>query len=194
VSPRELSEIADTVHAQGVLALVRTRDAGAEELIRAIPPPPLLVALDGIADPGNLGTIVRTCDWFGAGGILLGKTSVDIFNPKVIRSTMGGIFHLPVAPGVDLPAVLRTAKAGGYGIVVADPRGEAGEEGVTFPARTVLVFGSEAHGVSDDLSAIADTRVAIRRSGRGESLNVSVSCGILLAAYRRSAAGGGPHR
>ena len=186
VTPRELSQFADTVNAQGVLAVVRKRKESAGDLIRRTPPPALLVGLDGIADPGNLGSIVRSCDWFGAGGILLGRTSVDLYNPKVVRATMGGIFHVPVVTGVDLPLAAVQAKEQGYRVYVADPRAALSDADVRFPERSLMVFGNEAHGVSEDLSRVADERVAIRRYGAAESLNVGVACGILLSVHRRT--------
>ena len=185
VTHRELSQFADTVNAQGVLAVVRKRDESAGELIRRIAPPALVVALDGIADPGNLGSIVRTCDWFGAGGILPGRTSVDLYNPKVVRSTMGGIFHVPVVTGLDLPECVVQAKEQGYAVYVTDPSADLFDGDVHFSERSLVVFGNEARGVSGDLSRLADERVAIRRYGVGESLNVGVACGILLSAHRR---------
>jgi TrmH family RNA methyltransferase len=185
VTHRELSQFADTVNALGVLALVRKRNESAGELIRRLAPPALIVALDGIADPGNLGSIVRTCDWFGAGGILLGRASVDLYNPKVVRSTMGGIFHVPVVTGLDLPLCAVQAKEQGYTVYVTDPSADLFDADVRFPERSLIVFGNEARGVSEDLSRIADERVAIRRYGAAESLNVGVACGILLSAHRR---------
>ncbi|HTY59371.1 MAG TPA: RNA methyltransferase, partial [Bacteroidota bacterium] len=86
VTYRELAQCADTVTPQGVIALVRTKSESASGLLKRLSAPSLIVALDGIADPGNLGSIIRTCDWFGAGGIFLGKGSVDPYNPKAVRS------------------------------------------------------------------------------------------------------------
>jgi TrmH family RNA methyltransferase len=186
VTPGELSQFADTVHAQGVLAIVRRRNESAGEVIRRTTMPALLVGLDGIADPGNLGSIIRTCDWFGAAGILLGRTSVDLYNPKVVRATMGGIFHVPVATGLDLPLSASQAKERGYTVYVTDPSADLFDADVRFPERSLIIFGNEAHGVSEDLSRAADARVAIRRYGAAESLNVAVACGILLSAHRRS--------
>jgi len=186
VTPRELSQFADTVNAQGVLAVVRRRNESGGDLIRRLPAPALLVGLDGIADPGNLGSIVRTCDWFGAGGILLDRSSVDLYNPKVVRATMGGIFHVPVATGLDLPLSVLQAKEQGYTVYVADSRADLSDGDVRFRERSLIVFGNEAHGVSEEVSRAADARVAIRRYGAAESLNVGVACGILLAAHRRS--------
>jgi len=185
VSARELSSIADTVHAQGVVALVRIPGGDAARILRRAPSPAIVVALDGVADPGNLGTIVRTCDWFGAAGLLLGHGSVDLYNPKVVRATMGGLFHLPCVQQVAVADAARAAREEGFSIVVADPAGGTSEEDAAFASRSFIILGNEAHGVDPALGALADAHVAIRRRGRGESLNVGVACGILLAACRR---------
>ena len=132
LSGAELAQIADTVNAQGVIALVRKRNESAEGLIDRSPTPALIVAVDGISDPGNLGSIVRTCDWFGAGGILVGRGSVDLYNPKVVRATMGGIFHLPVVTGIDLPLSAVRAKERGYTVYVTDPSADLLETDVRF--------------------------------------------------------------
>ena len=185
VSAREFASFADTVHAQGILALVLKKQESAGDLIDRLPAPALIVALDGIADPGNLGTVIRTCDWFAAGGVLLGASSVDVYNPKVVRATMGGIFHVPLASGVDLPVAAGHARERGYTVYAADPAAESSEADLRFAERSLLVFGNEAHGISSGLARVADARVAIRRFGSAESLNVGVACGILLAAHRR---------
>ena len=185
VTPRELAQCADTVNPQGIIALVRTPNESAPRLIRSVPAPALLVALDGIADPGNLGSIIRTCDWFGAGGVLLGKGSVDPYNPKAVRATMGGIFRVPLATGLDLADAAADAKREGYTVYVAEAGADLDESDVEWADRSLIALGSEAHGVSDDLARAADARVAVRRYGAAESLNVGVACGILLAAHRR---------
>jgi TrmH family RNA methyltransferase len=182
---REFAGIADTVNAQGVLALVRAEKVTAEDLMDRLGAPSVVVALDGIADPGNLGSILRTCDWFGTGGVLLGSGSVDLYNPKVVRATMGGIFRVPVAVDLDLPEEALRAKARGYTVFVADQSARVPLAEARFPERTLIALGNEAHGVSAALARIADERISIPRFGSAESLNVGVACGILLAAHRR---------
>jgi TrmH family RNA methyltransferase len=145
----------------------------------------VVAAFDAVSDPGNLGAMVRTCDWFGVNGILVGRDSVDLYNPKVVRSTMGGIFHLPIAVGMDLPGLIPRAKKQGYTVYVTDARGDVQFDRVSFAGRSLLVFGNEAWGVSDQVGALADVRLAIRRYGAAESLNVSVACGVILAMLRR---------
>ena len=141
----------------------------------------LLVALDHVGDPGNVGTIIRTADWFAAGGILLGAGCVDPFNEKVVRSTAGSIFHVPLVADIDLPTALAEAKAAGFAIVTAQMDGATPLADWRPARRTIVILGSEAHGVSADLKLRADVSVAVPRYGRAESLNVAIAAGILLA-------------
>jgi TrmH family RNA methyltransferase len=185
ITPREMETIADTVHTQGILGVARQRTTSSGALLEKREGSSVLVALDAVSDPGNLGSIIRTCDWFGVNGILIGRASVDLYNPKVVRATMGGMFHLPVVEDVDLLPALTKARERGYTIYVADASGESHHDKITFASRSLIVFGNEAWGVSDQLRAMADTRVAIRRYGSAESLNVGVACGVILSGLHR---------
>jgi TrmH family RNA methyltransferase len=98
---------------------------------------------------------------------------------------MGGIFHLPIVEGVDLPLTISRAKSMGYRIYVTELEGETHFDRVSYEGKTMVIFGNEAWGVSDQVSELADYRVSIRRYGQGESLNVSVACGIVLSAMHR---------
>ena len=182
ISEEELRTVADTIHSQGVLAVVHRPEplVSDERLSRAS----LVVALDAVADPGNVGSIVRSADWFGADLVLLGKGSVELFNEKVIRSTVGSVFHVPVVSGVDLPSTLRRMKQEGFFIVGLS--GEAKRAYTDEPgrAKTVVVLGSEGHGLSKEVRASTDVIVQIPRFGKAESLNVSVACGIILSHIR----------
>jgi TrmH family RNA methyltransferase len=177
--------ISETVTFQGVLAVVRRKEYTLGAVLRSPGGQSVVAAFDGIADPGNLGAMVRTCDWFGVNGVIVGRDSVDLYNPKVVRSTMGGVFHLPIAVGVDLLTAIPRAREMGYTVYVTDANGEAHFDRVVFAQRSLLLFGNEAWGVSDHVGQLADVRVAIRRYGSAESLNVSVACGIILASLRR---------
>ena len=185
VSAKALASIAETVTSQGIVALLKQSHVSAEGLIERRNGESTLVALDAVSDPGNLGSIVRTCDWFGVHGMLIGRGSVELYNPKVVRGTMGGIFHLPIAQGLDLPSVVSTAREHGYTIYVTDPRGESHFDRVTYAQKSLLVFGNEAWGVSEQVKTLAHVRLAIRRYGAAESLNVGVACGIVLSALHR---------
>ncbi len=185
VTQRELEGFTDTVHAPGIAAVLAQRHDTASSILRPGGGSSLLVAVDAVSDPGNLGSIVRTCDWFGMDGLLIGENSVDVYNPKVVRATMGGLFHIPVAQGVDLPVACTRAKELGYTVYATDPEGAAHFDRVAYASKSVVVFGNEAWGISDGVKAAADTRVAIRKYGFAESLNVGVACGIVLSAIRK---------
>jgi len=191
ITAREMEQISDTVTAQGVLAMVEWRQWSVAHLLATAARASLIVALDAVADPGNVGSIIRTCDWFGAQALVLGRNSVDVHNPKVVRSTMGSLFHVPVLGGVDLPEFLGQAKEQGYTVYAAAADGDAFADQVTYAAKVLVVLGNEAWGVSDPVNSAADVRLAIRRHGAAESLNVGVACGILLAAIRRQRTGTG---
>jgi TrmH family RNA methyltransferase len=188
VSHRELRAMGDTENSQGIVAVVRQKRVEASELIEAGGTDAVYVALDAVSDPGNLGSIIRTCDWFGVNGLLIGDGSVELYNPKVIRSTMGGIFHLPIAQKIDLAAAVSRARDAGFRVYVTDAAGETHFDRVTYDRRSVIVFGNEARGVSDHVRAMADVRLTIRKYGAAESLNVGVACGIVLSALHRLSA------
>lgn len=188
VSQKQIGRLTDTVHPQGVLAVIRIPTHDADRLVSASGPGSVLVALDGISDPGNIGTIVRTCAWFGVNGILLDDRSVEIANPKVLRATMGAIFHVPVAEKVDLPLMIPRMKNLGFRIVVTSAAGEGDDVRISPEGRILIVFGSEAHGASPAVMEAADEKLGIPRYGSGESLNVSVAAGIVLHRVRSRSA------
>jgi len=185
VTTREMEVISETVSFQGIVAVLKQKQFSLESLLHNNGTHSFLVAFDGASDPGNVGSMIRTCDWFGVGGILLGRNSVELYNPKVIRATMGGIFHFPIVEGVDLLSTLSKAKAMGYKTYVTDVNGEVHFDRVRYENRSLLVFGNEAWGVSDQVKQLADVRLTIRRYGAAESLNVSVACGVVLSALHR---------
>jgi len=185
MSEREFSALADTVHAQGIAAIVETKRASFPGILARDRPGALLVALDAVADPGNVGTIIRTCDWFGVDGIILGEGCADLYNPKVVRGTMGSVFHLPVAEGVNLEKSLPLARDAGYRVLATDAASH--DQLPADQRKSILVFGNEAHGISKVVRALCDRSIAIPRYGRAESLNVSIACGVLLAQLRSHA-------
>jgi TrmH family RNA methyltransferase len=101
LSERQLDGIADTVSSQGVLAVITLPGAEPGAILKSAGPDAVIVALDGVSDPGNIGTIIRTAAWFGASGIFLSERSVELSNPKLLRSTMGAVFSISVSSGVD---------------------------------------------------------------------------------------------
>ncbi|SHM11868.1 RNA methyltransferase, TrmH family [Caldanaerovirga acetigignens] len=178
--------LSDTKTPQGIMAVVRMKKF---EIANFYEGNFLVVALDGIKDPGNMGTIIRTADAAGASGILAGKGCVDVYNPKVIRSTMGSIFHLPVVEEIDLQRVLEELSIKGAKIVVTSLGAKKSYLDADYTSPVVIVFGSEAEGVSKEILNMPSEQVKIPLFGKAESLNVAVACGILLyeAARQRRA-------
>lgn len=139
-----------------------------------------LVALDGIQDPGNMGTIIRTADWFGIRTVLASSDSVELYNPKTIQSTMGSIYRMNVH-SVELPIVLRELRDKDYRIIGADLRGENVFISSFPEVKSVLVIGSESHGIRPDITSLLTDTFFIPGDGGAESLNAAVAAGILMA-------------
>ncbi len=139
----------------------------------------LVVAVDGVQDPGNLGTIIRSADAVGAQGIVLGKGTVDLYNPKTVRSTMGSMFHLPIAEA-DLTQLLPRAQAGGAQLVITDLSASRSCYDLDLTKPTWLVLGNEGSGVSPEVSALVNETVIIPMRGESESLNVAMAATVLL--------------
>jgi len=178
----QLRQIADTVHAQGVVAIAQQKhdSLGGLRLERTS----LIVAADAVSDPGNLGSMIRSSDWFNVDAFLLGRGCVELYNEKVIRSTVGSIFHLPIVEAVDLPSVLKDLGSKGFSVVGFSGDGKMEYTKRQASPREIFVFGSEAHGFSREVKSAIDEVVRIPRYGKAESLNVGVACGIVLAHAR----------
>ena len=182
VSGHVLEAVCDTRTPQGA--------CGAFDLPRLIDlsrPPERLVALDGVQDPGNVGTIWRTCDAAGLGGMLLSPCCADVFSPKVQRSAMGSGFRVGVWIG-ELPAALRALQEQGYRIVASSLQGAPFYEAQLPRERFVLVIGNEARGVSDEVMELADVRLKLPMRGGAESLNAAVAAGIMMYELTRTLA------
>ncbi len=136
-----------------------------------------VVALDQISDPGNLGTIIRICDWMGVDQIVCAMDSVDVFNPKVVQASMGSIFRVNVSYE-HLEEYLGNSDS--KTILEADMEGDSVYK-FEFPEKGILVMGSESHGLRPEISAKCTSKISIPQFGGGESLNVAISTGILLS-------------
>ncbi|WP_422445419.1 23S rRNA (guanosine(2251)-2'-O)-methyltransferase RlmB [Thermoanaerobacterium sp. DL9XJH110] len=169
--------LSDTVSPQGILAVVKIKSYQIEDIPER---DFLVVALDRIKDPGNMGTIIRTADAAGASAIVTNKGCVDIFNPKVIRSTMGSIFHLPFVEVEDLTGTLMCLKRRGGRVVATHLKAERCYYDVDYTKPMILVMGKEDEGVSREILEISDEVIKIPMPGKAESLNVSVANGIVL--------------
>lgn len=170
VSEKELERLSSLTTPNQVLAMVRQPERG------KIPTTfnGLAVALDGIQDPGNLGTIIRTCDWFGITHIICSEDCADLFNPKVIQATMGSFLRVSLYY-TSLETFLEQQKLPVYAAVLdGKPVKEKAKNGI-------LLIGNESRGISAALKPLCTEHIAIERKGGAESLNAAVACGILLA-------------
>ncbi|MFL6045388.1 MAG: TrmH family RNA methyltransferase [Propionibacteriaceae bacterium] len=183
-SARTVDELADTVTPQGLVAVCQMVDVPAVKALAGAPR--LVVLCDQVRDPGNLGTVIRCADAFGADAVLVSRDSVDVYNAKTVRATTGSLFHLPLAIGVDLDDAVTVAHDSGLQIFGADPAApetindlaESGE----LARPTMWVMGNEAWGLPTEHQALLDRRVALRLYGRAESLNLSTAAAIFLYA------------
>ncbi|MCX6121568.1 MAG: RNA methyltransferase [Ignavibacteriales bacterium] len=177
----QLKQISDEVHSQGIVALVHQHTETFD--IQCLRFAKYIVACDNVSDPGNLGTILRTCDWFGVDAVLLGEGSVSLYNEKVVRATAGSIFHLNVFEKIDLQTTLSHLKSESFKLIATALDGKPFN--FTSPQKkSVLILGSEAHGVNPDILQQVDEVLSIPRFGKAESLNVGIACGIFLANWR----------
>lgn len=183
VSDREMDRISDVETSQGVLAVVaveRMKDDRLDGLAR-------IIALDGLQDPGNAGALIRTAAWFGVDAVVTAAGTVDLYNPKVVRAAMGGLWDVGHAHVDDLATLLRRLRSAGFTAYGADLEGTAAGEW-TPSEPSVLVFGSEAHGISGSVAALLDERIVIPGNARRrgvESLNVAVAGGIAVYEWTR---------
>ena len=172
VTAEVMKAASDTDSPQGVVAAVNTPDLTPPEVY----PAGLIVALDRIQDPGNLGTVLRTADAFGAAGLIVGEGSVDPFMPKAVRAAMGSTYHIPVWQG-ELQTELKRLKEQGFGLVCGHLEGE--EELPELPEKRVIVIGNEANGASPE-AASECFLYRLPMKGRAESLNAAVAAAILI--------------
>ncbi|MGN8024901.1 TrmH family RNA methyltransferase [Microbacterium sp. 22242] len=176
-----LSAMADTVTPQGVIAVARQTPTSVRDIFAANPR--LVAICEEVRDPGNLGTIIRAADATGADAVVLTGRTVDLYNPKVVRSTTGSLFHLPVSVGGDLADVVTRAHAAGLQVVAADVKGDdllaARADGV-LAGPTAWLFGNEAHGLEEGALELADRALRLPIFGRAESLNLATAASVCL--------------
>ncbi len=173
--------LCDTKSPEGVLCVIKTKSTDIDKFDDG-----LYLYCDCVADPGNAGTLIRTADAVGASGVLFSEGSVDIYNPKTVRSTMGSLFHLPIYDNVK-GDVLSCMKEKGFCVLSGALCEDAKDyQSVKYPKKTVIVVGNEANGVSQDVLKLSDDAVIIPILGRAESLNVSVAGSILMYEWRRN--------
>lgn len=181
------AELSDTKTPQGILAIVKQFSYNLDSILKR-EEKPLFLLLETIQDPGNLGTMIRTAEAAGVTGVIMNTETVDLYNPKVVRATMGSMFRVPCIVAEDFEGLLQRLK--GQGIAVYAAHLDAKEVYDAFPYEegTAFIIGNEANGISDKLSAAADQLVKIPMCGQVESLNAATAATILLfeaASHRR---------
>ena len=200
-----LAAMADTVNPQGIVAVCSFVDVSLESVLDA--GPRLIAVMCQVRDPGNAGTVLRAADAAGADAVILTGSSVDIYNPKAVRSTAGSLFHLPVVLGADVEDLVARCREQGIGVLAADGYGTVNLDQLqdenaarrlgngsvasayALEAPTAWLFGNEAQGLSDAELALADHRVAVPVYGAAESLNLGTAATVCLYASARSQQG-----
>ena len=164
--------VCDTKTPQGIAAVLtmQAREASG----------PRLLALDGVQDPGNVGTIIRTADAAGFTGVLFSPECADLFSPKVLRATMGSIFRLGFSFPSSLPDILEQYKKDGFSVLSSQLDGSPFYDRKDVSSSFVLVIGNEGNGVSDAVKAVATHRLCLPMRGGAESLNAAVAAGIMM--------------
>ena len=185
VSDTVFKSMSETKTPQGILAVAeipdyRLLDKGFLEQAYTKNGKIKLLVLEDTADPGNLGTIMRTAEAAGVTGVIMGKGTVDIFNPKVVRSTMGSIFRLPFAYVEDLKETIQEFKKQGISFYATHLKGEKSYKDIKYSDRSAIIVGNEARGLSDEVADLADTYVLIPMQGKVESLNAAVAAALMM--------------
>lgn len=183
VSDAVFREISDTTSPQGILAVIHMPQYAREEILST--PEATLVCLENIQDPGNLGTIIRTAEGAGVRGVVLSKGCVDLFNPKVVRSTMGALYRVPYYITEDMTTEVECMRQKGFRMFAA--RLDASEDytKVDYRGKIGILIGNEANGLCKETAARADVGVKIPMEGQLESLNAAVSAALLMYESHR---------
>lgn len=176
LSVTDIGKLCDTKTPQEIVAVIKMKKISAGSVVSAR----LIVAMENISDPGNMGTILRNCDWFGVKNVLLNSDCAEIFNPKVIRASAGSVFHLNISEEENFYDVLNERKKSGYKILCADLNGENLYD-FSHGGNMILVLANEANGPTNELLNLCDTKITIPRIGSAESLNVASASAIILS-------------
>ncbi|MER5770567.1 TrmH family RNA methyltransferase [Streptomyces sp. NPDC001985] len=188
-----IADISTTVTPQGLVGVCRFLDTPFDAVVAARPR--LVAVLAHVRDPGNAGTVLRCADAAGADAVVLTDASVDLYNPKAVRASVGSHFHLPVAVGVPVEEAVRALKGAGVRVLAADGAGEddldAELDAGTMGGPTAWIFGNEAWGLPEETRALADAVVRVPIHGRAESLNLATAAAVCLYASARAQRAGG---
>ena len=175
-----IEQFSSTVSPQGMTAVVRMWDQNPDAIFHASAK--LVVALTAVRDPGNAGSVIRVADAAGADGVIMSSDSVDLFNPKVVRSSVGSLFHLPIAVGQNLAETISTARSNGMQVLAADTGGISLYGDANLAKPTLWIFGNEAWGIPKEVLELVDHVVSIPIYGQAESLNLATASALCLYA------------
>lgn len=177
-------DICDTVTPQGIVCIVRQKEYNLKTILKK-GQKQIFVLLESLQDPGNLGTIMRTAEGAGAAAVIMNKSTVDLFNPKVIRSTMGSVFRVPFLVYDDLKDAVSELKENGVTVYAAHLKGKNNYDEESYEHSSAFLIGNESKGLSDEISNLADSYIKIPMEGRLESLNAAVSAALLMYESRK---------
>ncbi|MDT0442886.1 TrmH family RNA methyltransferase [Streptomyces johnsoniae] len=187
-TPEAVAGISQTVTPQGLVGVCRFLDRPLSEIVAARPR--LVAVLAHVRDPGNAGTVLRCADAAGADAVVLTDASVDLYNPKAVRASVGSLFHLPVAVGVPVEEAVRGLAAAGVRLLAADGGGDrdldAELDADAMGGPTAWIFGNEAWGLPEGTRALADAVVRVPIHGHAESLNLATAAAVCLYASARA--------
>lgn len=178
VSDEVFRKMSATETPQGILCVMRMKHYRLEDMLKR--KNPLLMVLEDIQDPGNLGTILRTGEGAGIDGVIASRESADLYNPKTIRSTMGSIYRMPFVYVPSLQETAERLKAERIRLYAADLSGKKWYDGEDYTGGSAFLIGNEGNGLRPETAALADTRIRIPMAGRVESLNAAMASGILM--------------
>jgi len=183
LSDEVMGTISDIQSHQGILAVLRKQERSLEELWQR---KEMILILHELQDPGNLGTIFRLADAGGAGGLILSQGTIDPYNPKVVRASMGSLLRVPFLEDQNMEACLEKLRSRGYLIWATAPRGGPAFWEVDFSRAMAVLFGQEGAGLPDDLMKSADGFLTIPMAAEVDSLNVAMAAGLVIyEAFRQ---------
>ena len=185
VSDEVFSKMSDTQSPQGILTVLKQPSYTLEEILEKGGDCPLFLITENLQDPGNLGTILRTGEGAGITGLIMSKQTVDIFNPKTIRSTMGSIFRVPFLYVEDLPQTLTRLKEAGVHTYAAHLKGKDYYQSQTFDGPTAFLIGNEGNGLTKEIADMAEKYIKIPMEGQVESLNAAIAASLLMYEAHR---------
>lgn len=176
VADNVFDRMSQTQTPQGIMAVVRMKDNSLSDMLSGNP---LLILVENLQDPGNLGTIIRMGEGAGVTGVIMSPNTVDIYNPKTIRSTMGSIFRVPFIYVQDFGEAVSECQKSGVKVYAAHLDGKNTYLGEDYSMPTAFLIGNEGNGLTDDITKQADTLIRIPMEGEVESLNAAIACTIL---------------